>query len=128
MCVISVVYIIYTASFAFTLFDKQFLFYVHSCCKQKNKEIVVKRYVRNILRFKRVRHFLNRNIALFVNVVKNTIISRLNQRVQLIITLNMEKTCYGYCLARDIAMPYSPLSLLQVVAVAEMAAVSSATL
>lgn len=40
----------------------------------------------------------------------------------------MEETCCGYCLARDIAMPYSPLSLLQVVAVAEMAAVSSAML
>lgn len=40
----------------------------------------------------------------------------------------MEKTYYEYCLARDIAMPYSPLSLLQVVAVVEMAAVSSATL
>lgn len=40
----------------------------------------------------------------------------------------MGETCYGYCLARDIAMPYSPLSLFQVVAVAEMAAVSSAML
>lgn len=48
--------------------------------------------------------------------------------IKSVITLNMEKTYYGYCLARDIAMPYSPLSLLQVVAVVEMAAVSSATL
>lgn len=44
------------------------------------------------------------------------------------IALNMEETCCEYCSARDIAMPYSPLSLFQVAAVAEMAAVSSATL
>lgn len=42
-------------------------------------------------------------------------------------TPDMEETYCAYCLARDIAMPYSPSSLLQAEAVAEMAAVSSAT-
>lgn len=76
----------------------------------------------------RTRFSKSKHRVAHLRVVKNTIISRLNRRVELIITLNMEETCYGYCLARDIAMPYSPLSLLQVVAVVEMAAVSSATL
>lgn len=40
----------------------------------------------------------------------------------------MEGTCCGYCLARDIAMPCLPSSSFRVVAVAEMAAVSSPTL